>query len=72
MRLIGVTVSNIQDDTFVQMNLFEEQTEHETDEKKENLLKVTDEIRKKFGKTSITRGSLIKNSDTAGIGSKED
>ena len=72
VRLIGVTVSNIQDDTFVQMNLFEEQTEHETDEKKENLLKVTDEIRKKFGKTSITRGSLIKNNDTAGIGSKED
>ena len=72
MRLIGVTVSNIQDDSYVQMNLFEEQEEQVSDEKQENLLRTTDEIRKKFGRASLTRGSLLKNSNTAGIGSKED
>ena len=72
VRLIGVTVSNMQDDSYVQMNLFEEQEEQVSDEKQENLLRTTDEIRKKFGRASLTRGSLLKNSNTAGIGSKED
>lgn len=54
LRLIGVTLSNLTDQLQNQLSLFEEpQLE------RENLIKVVDLVREKYGEKSITRARLL-------------
>lgn len=64
LRLLGVTLGDVSDDTAVQLSLFQ-------DEKKDRARKLdqtVDALRSKFGVTAITRGST--NQDTRRVGRK--
>lgn len=59
LRLIGVALTNLTDESFEQLSLFED------NEKKERYRKLDatmDEIRKKFGNDKITRASIMNSS----------
>ena len=64
LRLLGVALGDVSDDTAVQLSLFQ-------DEKKDRarrLDQTVDALRSKFGVTAITRGST--NQDTRRVGRK--
>ncbi len=60
LRLIGVTLSNLTDKDDSQLSLF---TEPKRDS--ENLIKVMDLVKEKYGEKSITRARLLKPKDTS-------
>ena len=60
LRLIGISLSNLEEDETTQLNLFET-----FNEKEHKLDKTVDTILSKFGGNLVTRGSLInKEKDT--------
>lgn len=60
LRLIGVTLSNLTDKEESQLSLFTEQRQDS-----ENLTKVLDLVKEKYGETSITRARLLKPKDNS-------
>lgn len=60
LRLIGVALTNLTDESFEQLSLFED---NEKKERHRKLDATMDEIRKKFGNDKITRASIM-NSNT--------
>ena len=66
LRLIGVALTNLTDESFEQLSLFED---NEKKERRRKLDATMDEIRKKFGNDKITRASIM-NSST-GIAKKD-
>ncbi len=59
LRLIGVTLTNLTDESFEQLSLFED---NEKKERRRKLDATMDEIRKKFGNDKITRASIMNSS----------
>lgn len=58
IRLIGITLTNFDEEVGEQLSLFEP-SKSQNDEKEEKLEKTVDDLRKRFGKTTIKRASLI-------------
>ena len=71
VRLIGVTVSNIQDDEVEQFSLFSEGSSDKDTKRNEEIDRATDDIRKRFGRHSIMRGSVLNKKELEEIGSKQ-
>ena len=65
MRLIGVALTGLTDDSYEQMSLFEDT---ESKERRRKLDAAMDEIRMKFGNDKITRASIM--NSNARIGRK--
>lgn len=59
LRLIGVALTNLTDESFEQLSLFED---NEKKERRRKLDATMDEIRKKFGNDKITRASIMNSS----------
>ena len=59
LRLIGVALTNLTDESFEQLALFED---NEKKERRRKLDATMDEIRKKFGNDKITRASIMNSS----------
>ena len=59
LRLIGVALTNLTDESFEQLSLFED---NEKKERRRKLDAMMDEIRKKFGNDKITRASIMNSS----------
>lgn len=59
LRLIGVALTNLTDESFEQLSLFED---NEKKEHRRKLDATMDEIRKKFGNDKITRASIMNSS----------
>ena len=59
LRLIGVALTNLTDESFEQLSLFED---NEKKERYRKLEATMDEIRKKFGNDKITRASIMNSS----------
>jgi DNA polymerase-4 len=59
LRLIGISLSNLEPDETTQLNIFET-----FNEKEHKLDKTVDDILKKFGNNLVTRASLIHNDKT--------
>ena len=60
LRLIGVALTNLTDESFEQLSLFEDNEKKRNDRRK--LDATMDEIRKKFGNDKITRASIMNSS----------
>ena len=60
LRLIGVALTDLTSDDFLQMSLFEKTENHEKQKKVDG---VVDDIRKRFGNGMIVRGSTMKTAD---------
>ena len=56
LRLIGVALTNLTDESFEQLSLFED---NEKKERHRKLDATMDEIRQKFGNDKITRASIM-------------
>ena len=65
LRLIGVALTNLTDESFEQLSLFED---NEKKERKRKLDATMDAIRQKFGNDKITRASIM--NSTSGIARK--
>lgn len=59
LRLIGVALTNLTDESFEQLSLFED---NEKKERRRKLDATMDEIRKKFGNDKIARASIMNSS----------
>ena len=60
VRLLGIRTSKLlNEDEPEQMNLFDMQTPQPRDEKHQKLEKALDEIKEKYGKNAVKRGSLL-------------
>ena len=59
LRLIGVALTNLTDESFEQLSLFED---NEKKERRRKLDATMDKIRKKFGNDKITRASIMNSS----------
>ena len=59
LRLIGVALTNLTDESFEQLSLFED---NEKKERRRKLDATMDEIRKKFDNDKITRASIMNSS----------
>ena len=59
LRLIGVALTNLTDESFEQLSLFED---NEKKERRRKLDATMDEIRKKFGNDKSTRASIMNSS----------
>ncbi|HUM85045.1 MAG TPA: DNA polymerase IV [Lachnospiraceae bacterium] len=72
VRLIGVTVSNLDAVSFTQMSLFSVPQEQEKKEKMKRLDQMTDAIRSAYGKSALTRARLLSDDWTKNVGRKND
>lgn len=63
LRLIGVSLTNLSEDEFVQMSLFENPKKRE---QKKKVDEAVDAIRAKFGNSMITRASIMQVSSRVG------
>lgn len=61
IRLLGIRTSKLSDQGTVQMNLFEP----ESNRKLQKLDKALDDIRRKYGKDAVVRGSFLKTKEDA-------
>lgn len=59
IRLLGVSLNNLCEDNFKQLSIFD--IGNAFDEKKRNLDKTIDNLRKKYGETSVVKSVLLKN-----------
>jgi len=59
IRLLGVSLNNLCDDNFKQLSIFD--IDNAGDERKRNLDKTIDNLRKKYGETSVMKSVLLKN-----------
>jgi len=59
VRLIGLGVSNFENDLPKQLSLFDDMTENKQEEKRENLDNTLDELRTRYGKDAVTRGRIF-------------
>lgn len=72
VRLIGVSASKLTTEEGSQMTLFDSASvEDEESQKSRKLDEVTDSIRKKFGRSSLMRGSVLGSADAGNVGRKE-
>lgn len=63
LRLIGVALTDLTEDDFVQFSMFESDEERE---KKRKLDQLTDNLRNKFGNSIVSRGSTLNTSGRIG------
>lgn len=59
VRLIGITVSNLDAENFQQLSLFPDAAAERNREKMRKLDRMSDQIREEFGKKAITRAGLL-------------
>ncbi|MDO4478384.1 MAG: DNA polymerase IV [Lachnospiraceae bacterium] len=72
IRLLGITVSSLDEEDMHQMSLFETPADEARREKMKKLDAMTDKIRKDFGRQAVTRGALMTDERLRRIGKKEE
>ena len=70
VRLIGVTVSGLDESDCRQLSFFEDEKETQRREKRRRLDAMTDRIRNEYGKKAVVRGSLLQEPGAENAGRK--
>ncbi len=72
VRLVGVSAGNLADAEYRQTSFFDSGEALERRERRQRLAEATDKVRDRFGKSVITRGSLLNNDLARDVGKKDD